>query len=71
MAMQTQAVTVKDNRGNVLPAQLLLCDQCGNDSFNLFVVEQVTGFHITHHNHMQCAECGHTFCDGSCMRHNN
>ncbi len=58
--MILEPTTVKDNKGNVVPAQIAKCDVCGGDVFHITVVKE--------HNHIQCANpfCGEVYCQGGC-----
>lgn len=37
-----------------VPGQVIVCDQCDNDAFAIFFVEE--------HNHLQCTACGTSYC---------
>lgn len=45
--------------GAEVKAHVILCPECGSDSFHFFVLEGG-------HDHMQCTKCDETYCDGSC-----
>lgn len=57
--MKTKPVTVTDMHGNDVPATLLLCSECSNGTFAIFVIGES-------HQHLQCLQCEESFCDGSC-----
>jgi len=57
--MKTRPVTVHDGDGRAVPADLLICAHCGGEVFAIYAVEGK-------HQHLQCVECGGTFCDGTC-----
>jgi hypothetical protein len=61
--MTTKEVSVVDNRGIMVTALLMICDNCGGESFHIFVVPtpETKG-----HNHLQCTGCGESFCQGGC-----
>jgi len=59
--MHTQLVTVTDQDGRKVPALLILCPTCGGDSFHLFGIGTAA-----EHSHIQCLDCGHTYCQGGC-----
>jgi len=50
---------VTDKFGEVLPAELIICPECGGDRFNLYVLG-------ASHDHLQCCLCGRSFCQGGC-----
>lgn len=56
--MDTKQVKVeaRDGSKEVTDALLVICPQCSGDSFKIFVVHG--------HNHLQCATCNETFCQG-------
>lgn len=56
--MNTREVTVEDKDGKVVKATMVVCPSCGN---NEFILLQIEG-----HDHLQCAACDNSFCDGSC-----
>ena len=56
--MDSKQVEVTDKDGNTRAATLLLCDQCGGDLFMIYKIGE--------HDHLQCALCGKSFCDGTC-----
>jgi len=49
---------VKDNTGNVKQALMAACPDCGAALFRLLV--------INGHNHIECAGCNTSFCQGGC-----
>jgi len=57
--MDTQQTEVTDMFGAKVSADLVICPECQNDGFHLFVIG-------TNHNHLQCSACGKSFCQGGC-----
>ena len=45
--------------GKELPAKLLVCQECNNETFRIFVVNG-------RHNHMQCEKCEVSYCNQKC-----
>lgn len=58
--MKMENVTVTDSTGATHAAQLVRCDHCDG---NVFVVFQVLGMR---HFHLQCAQCGESYCPAGC-----
>jgi formate dehydrogenase maturation protein FdhE len=60
--METRDVVLHSETGRSYPAKQLLCPICGGSVFELFalIVDGETG-----HNHIQCAECDTSFCQGT------
>jgi transposase-like protein len=56
--MNTRQVSVEDKDGKVVKATMVVCPYCGS---NEFILLQIEG-----HDHIQCAACDRTFCDGTC-----
>ena len=59
--MKLRAVTIHPTgeEGPEMEVPLLVCERCENDSFHIFLV------HISdqeHHPHLECTDCGLTFC---------
>lgn len=44
--------------GEVEPAKLFECDQCGKAEFIVYMIKG--------HPHLQCTNCDTTFCQGDC-----
>lgn len=61
--MRQRPAHVTDKDGNQLPAMAIVCAECGNDAFCIFIVKRPT----SDHQHLQCTECGVSFCDGTCV----
>lgn len=61
--MKTRTVTIhpegERDVGPGVEAPLLLCEQCENDSFYIFLVHVSN---LEHHPHLECTNCGLTFC---------
>jgi hypothetical protein len=57
--MNSREVEVLDADGNTTRATLIVCPECGGLHFAIFVVGAA-------HQHLQCSECGTSFCDGAC-----
>jgi hypothetical protein len=53
-----------DGSGQIANGFRLVCENCGNDEFMLFVINLDNG----DHNHIYCAQCGNMFCDGRCAQ---
>lgn len=64
--MNTRRVNVQDEQGKEIPAELILCPECGGDTFKLFVVlsTKIDWDKPHHHNHLQCENCSRSFCQG-------
>ena len=45
--------------GKLVPARLVICSNCNESKFVVFIVGK-------NHQHLQCAHCDETYCDGSC-----
>lgn len=56
---QSKFAEVIANDGSRHLARVYVCKDCESDQFHIFVVGGV-------HQHIQCVECGTTYCDGSC-----
>ncbi len=52
--MKHRLIEVANEKGDIEFAQLLLCEDCGQDLFNVFVIDG--------HTHLQCASCTTVFC---------
>ena len=52
--MKVKNVKVIDNKGDIHPAQLIVCPDCGGDSFHIMDIHD--------HNHLQCTKCDSAFC---------
>ena len=52
--MNTLPTHVTDKDGNKKPALLVVCPDCGSEAFVIFVIDG--------HNHLQCFDCEHSFC---------
>lgn len=61
--MNTSPITVTDGKGGKKPALLVTCPECGEDLFNILVIDG--------HNHLQCSECNTSFCQGGCEHKEN
>jgi hypothetical protein len=61
--MKTEPTTVvaRDGSGAETPANVVICEECDYAAFYLFILEGG-------HQHIQCAACDTTFCDGSCAK---
>ena len=57
--MKTKSVTVTDLDGRNVAADLVCCPHCDNSYFSIFLVGGK-------HQHLQCAGCDQSYCDGSC-----
>jgi ribosomal protein S27AE len=55
-------VVVRDRLGGRTAAALVVCPECGEQAWYVYVVEPEGGQHL----HYQCAGCGASLCDGSC-----
>ena len=58
--MDTEPITVQDNKGNSVLAFKATCPDCGNDQFMILI--------INGHNHLQCTDCNVSFCQGGCEK---
>jgi hypothetical protein len=47
--------------GKVVPARVAVCSNCQENKFIVFIIGKS-------HQHLQCAHCDETYCDGSCAR---
>jgi hypothetical protein len=56
-----EAITVRDHSGAMTPARLLVC-ACGCRTYLCYMI--VVGG--AEHPHLQCTDCGTTYCDGAC-----
>jgi hypothetical protein len=61
--MNVKQVTVTDFTGKEVPAELIICPECGGEAFHLYVIADK-------HNHMQCTSCDRCFCQGGCEKVN-
>lgn len=52
-----------DKNQNVVDAQMAQCDQCPGTTFRILVIHG--------HNHLECVECGTSFCQTGDCDHNN
>jgi len=43
-----------------MQAKLLTCADCCSERFSIFVLQP------SQHQHVQCEECGTSYCDGTC-----
>lgn len=57
--MKTVPVTVKDKDGRAVAAKLIVCPNCQETKFIIFMIGS--------HQHLQCGHCDETFCDGTCV----
>lgn len=57
--MQKRAVEVTAADGEVVEAELVICSQCEGEVWTVFVVKG------QNHAHVQCMECGTSFCAGA------
>jgi len=57
--MKTKTVEIEDKDGVKVPADLIICPECGGAFFHVYVFQ---GQHL----HFQCEDCEASFCDGTC-----
>ena len=50
---------VVDKDGGRHLARVYVCANCGHNAFQIFLING-------RHQHVQCTECGVSYCDGSC-----
>ena len=58
--MKTVRTTVTAEDGTRAYADLIVCPNCQESKFIIFMIGK--------HQHLQCAHCDQTYCDGSCSR---
>lgn len=58
--MKTVDTLVTDKDGSQVPAKLIVCPQCNESKFFIYVIGEK-------HQHLQCTWCEATFCDGKCQ----
>lgn len=56
--MELEPCQVKDGQGNTVDAAKAVCPKCQHDQFLILVIKT--------HNHLQCAKCSESFCQGGC-----
>lgn len=57
-AMKLVDIQAIGNDQKVIPAQMVVCEQCSQSTFRIFV--------INGHNHLECTTCGTSYCQGDC-----
>jgi len=57
------SITVNDEAGNEVAAELVICSECRGATFFAFIVVGQK------HPHLQCFDCGATYCtqEGGCQ----
>jgi hypothetical protein len=60
-----KAVTVTDQDGRSVTAQLKTCSDCGGREWFFYMIP--VGPEAKLHGHMQCVECDATYCDQACQ----
>lgn len=54
--MTTREEIIEDKDGNKITGLLAICENCGGEAFFIFSIHG--------HNHLQCVNCGTSFCQG-------
>ena len=57
--MITRDITVTAQDGATTTAKQIVCGICGSQAFLIFAIDT--------HQHLQCAVCDTSYCDGSCV----
>jgi len=64
--MKTEKIKITSLKtGEQREADLIICPHCNGRTFLIYVMHEKGD---THHDHLQCRECGYSYCDGSCGR---